>query len=84
MPAEVASHEEPFHRKSRVAATANFKGSLVLGQQIGAEEKVLPAYSTRTSKWASYVRDGWGDVGLWKSAASNTQQCHKHTSLTDE
>ena len=48
---------------------ANFPGSLVVNNLENPPKRyALPKDKARVADWALYFRDGWDDVGIWKSA----------------
>ena len=54
------------------SAIVDFRGSLVsnhLLQPVASNQKVRKA--SRISYWDHYFRDGWDDIGIWKSAVSD-------------
>ena len=62
----------PMLRESLAPAkVANFPGSLVanhLGSKI--KSTAYPQEKANVANWVAYFRDGWDDLGLWKSAVS--------------
>ena len=63
---------EPEHRERlRPATVANFPGSLA-ANQLGdsLETTSYPQHKGRLANWVAYLREGWEDPGIWKSAVS--------------
>ena len=52
------------------APIANFKGSFVYKDTTTPFVSETPIRKSGISEWAVYFRDGWTDVGIWKSAVS--------------
>jgi len=51
------------------SAIADFKGSFVRnGLPEAATARAVPLRRAKTSQWVAYFRDGWDDIGIWKSA----------------
>lgn len=51
---------------------ANFRGSFVIDHfdDVPASYSVAN-HKPRIQNWVAVFRDGWGDVGIWKSAVCN-------------
>ncbi|KAL9614411.1 MAG: hypothetical protein Q9167_001082 [Letrouitia subvulpina] len=48
--------------------SAQFRGSLVLNYVESPRDLEPPQNKARASEWVTYFKDGWDDVGVWKSA----------------
>ncbi len=50
---------------------ANFPGSLVVNNlEHPPKRKATPKDKAKVAGWVFYLRDGWDDIGIWKSAVS--------------
>lgn len=59
------------HSHLKAAKTANFPGSFVVNHLDEAPRRYsTPQDAGKLADWAHYFRDGWDDVGIWKSAVS--------------
>lgn len=52
--------------------SAQFRGSLVPKHVESPHDQEPPLNKARASEWITYFKDGWDNVGVWKSAV-NTQ-----------
>lgn len=53
------------------AQVANFAGSLVVNNlDVAPKALVVRGNKGKAAVWAAYFKDGWDDIGIWKSAVS--------------
>lgn len=63
----------PGNARERLSPTkaANFPGSLVVNHlDVGPKTTCTPQNKRSVADWVAYFKDGWDDIGIWKSAVS--------------
>lgn len=56
------------------ASIARFQGSFVRNQLDECSGSAFPQNKLRLDQWVTYLRQGWTDGGVWKSAVSKHKQ----------
>ena len=68
---ETPEYPSSAHEQLSPGEVANFPGSLVVNNlSEPPNRRATPKEKAGIADWVFYFREGWDDVGIWKSAVS--------------